>query len=144
MAGQEPGSTVFLRQRHAPRWDVQTRTQIFSLQGAGRSPFPLPCRDRAAAGVQAVSFGVWHPEKEHTPVRHGVGGSHGADRGQENVSNEERPNALQLFCLKKERRIFQHVGQQSRKELLSACGAARKFLLRETFIAGKGSKAGAR
>lgn len=34
-----------------------------------------------AAGGQAVGFGVWHLEKECTLVRHGVGGSCGADRG---------------------------------------------------------------
>lgn len=129
--------------RHTRMYKQEYR---FSLQGVGRSPFPLPCRGRAAAGVQAVSFGVWHHEKEHTPVRHSVRGSHGANRGRDNISDEEKPNALQLFCLKKERRVFQHVRLQSRKELLSACGAARKFLLShwETFIAGKGSKGGDR
>lgn len=46
------------------------------------------------------------------------GAATGLAGGLENITYKERPNALQLICLKKGRGVFQHVGLQSGRELL--------------------------
>lgn len=41
--------------------------------------------------------------------------------GLENITSEERPKALPLLCLKRERRVFEHVGLQSEGNYSALC-----------------------
>lgn len=110
------------------------------MQGAGRSPSLLPLRGRAAAGGQALGFGVWHPEKKCGLVGHGMGADGGP--GEHHLRGKTKCSAVVLL---EGMKSISTCGAAKQKgiTLLSACGAARKFLLShwEIIIAGEGSKA---
>lgn len=113
----KPWSSVFLRQRQTPRWDVQTRMQ---LARRGQKLFSSPLQGQSCSWRSGSWFWGMAPWEGAHPGWAWCGGQPWGWQGAWRTSptRTDQMHWLQLFCLKKKRRVFQRVGLQSGRELL--------------------------